>query len=146
MTAWIFRFIENCHKQNNQSRLASSLSVEELHKAEHYWLRFIQHSYFEDEMQALREESSLDSSSPLLSLNPLIDSSDLLRVGGRQQLSKSSHESQHPIILHGKHPLTRLIIRTEHIRLLHAGPTLLAASLARRYHIVGGRKVIRSII
>ena len=145
VTAWIFRFIENCRKQNNQSQFASSLSVEELHKAEHYWLRFIQHSYFEDEMQALREESSLDSSSPLLSLNPLIDSSNLLRVGGRQQLSKSSYESQHPIILHGKHPLTRLIIRTEHIRLLHAGPTLLAASLARRYHIVGGRKVIRSI-
>ena len=38
-------------------------------------------------MQALRERSS---SNPLLSLSPLIDSSDLLQVGGRQQLSKSS--------------------------------------------------------
>ena len=96
-------------------------------------------------MQALRERTSLDSSSPLLSLSPLIDSSDLLQVGGGQQLSKSSYESQHPIILHGKHPLTRLIIRTEHVRLLHAGPTLLAASLACRYHIVGGRRIIRSV-
>ena len=42
------------------------------------------------------------------------------------------------------HPLTRLIIRSEHARLLHAGPTLLAASLTR-YHIIGGRKVIRSV-
>ena len=96
-------------------------------------------------MQALRERSSLESSSPLLSLSPLIDSSGLLQVGGRQQLSKSSYESQHPIILYGKHPLTKLIIRTEHVRLLHAGPTLLAASLACRYHIVGGRRIVRSV-
>ena len=51
----------------------------------------------------------------------------------------------HPALLHGKHPLTHLIIRDEHLRLLHAGPTLLTASLSRRYHIVGGRKTIRSI-
>ena len=30
----------------------------------------------------------------------------------------------HPAILHGKHPLTRLMIHDEHLRLLHAGPTL----------------------
>ena len=119
------------------------LSVGELHKAECYWLQLVQRSHF-GEMQALREQSSLESFSPLLSLSPLIDSSGLLRVGGRQQLSKS-YDSQHPIILHGKHPLTRLIIRTEHVRLLHAGPTLLAASLACRYHIIGGRRIIRSI-
>ncbi len=40
------------------------------------------------------------------SLSPLIDSSNLLRVGVRQQLSRSSPELQHPIILHGKHPLS----------------------------------------
>ena len=38
-----------------------------------------------------------------------------------------------------------MIIRAEHLRLLHVGPTLLTASLSRCYHIVGGRKVIRSI-
>lgn len=38
-----------------------------------------------------------------------------------------------------------MIIHAEHLRLLHAGPTLLTASLSRRYHVVGGRKVIRSV-
>ena len=51
----------------------------------------------------------------------------------------------HPALLHGKHPLTRSIIRDEHLRLLHAGPTLLVASLSRRYHIVGGQRSIRSV-
>ena len=48
-------------------------------------------------------------------------------------------------ILHGKHPITKLIISSEHTRLLHAGPTLVMASLCRHYHIVGCRKAIRSI-
>ena len=56
-----------------------------------------------------------------------------------------SYEVQHPLILHGKHPLARLIIHTEHVRLLHAGPTLLSASLITRYHIVKGRMIIRSV-
>ena len=51
----------------------------------------------------------------------------------------------HPIILIRKHQLTRLMIQTEHLRLLHAGPTLLMSSLCRRYHIIGGKTTVRSI-
>ena len=51
----------------------------------------------------------------------------------------------HPVILSGKHPLTKLIIQAEHLRLLHAGSTLLTSSLNHRYHIFGGRRVVRSI-
>ena len=116
----------------------SHLSISELQKAECYWLKFVQCSHFKEEMQALKRQSPLNSSSSLSPLNPFLDSSGLLRVGGRIQLSKSSYQSQHPVILHGKHPLTSLIILMEHIRLLHAGPSLLTASLCRRYHIVGG--------
>ncbi len=39
----------------------------------------------------------------------------------------------------------RMTISTEHLRLLHAGPTLLGSSLNRRYHIIGGYKIIRSV-
>ena len=41
--------------------------------------------------------------------------------------------------------MTWPIIHTEHLCLLHAGPTLLSASLSQRYHIVGGHSRIRSI-
>ena len=51
----------------------------------------------------------------------------------------------HPAILSGKHTLTKLIIQFEHIRLLHAGVTLLSSSLNGKYHIVGGRKAIRTV-
>ena len=105
----------------------------------------IQDSHFSSEIATLNKKQLLDTSSPLISLHPFLDSSVLLRVGGRQRRSQNSYESKHPLILHGKHPLTSLIIRTEHLRLLHAGPTLLSASLSLRYHIVGGRNVVRLI-
>ena len=56
-----------------------------------------------------------------------------------------SYSQKHPIILHHKHRLTHLIVRSAHLRLLHAGPTLLIASLSSRYHILGCRKLVRSI-
>ena len=137
-------FLKNCCERNNQNRLSSPLSAEELHKAGCYWMGIIQHSHFQNEIPALNKRCPLSSSTLLLFLHPFIDSSNVIRVGGRQQLSKFSYGSRHPIILHGRHPLTRLIIRSEHALLLHAGLTLLAASLTR-YHIIGGRKVIHSV-
>ena len=102
----------------------------------------IQLSHFKEEIQCLKKQCHLNSSSPFLSLNSFMNSSDLLCVSGRQRLATSCYVSLHPIILHRKHLLTKLIIRTEHVRLLHVGPTLLTASLKRLYHIIGGRKII----
>ena len=94
----------------------------------------------------MEKQSPLPHSSYLKALRPFIDTKGLLRVGGRQGMSQSiSYEAQYPLILHGKHPLTHLIVHTEHIRLLHAGPTLLSASLVTRYHLVKGRVIIRSV-
>lgn len=58
--------------------------------------------------------------------------------------SKLSYSKSHPIILHGSHPITKLIVRSEHLCLLHAGPTLLI-SLSQWFHTVGLRKIARSI-
>lgn len=59
--------------------------------------------------------------------------------------SKLPYYTQHPVILHGKHPLTRLLVRSEHLRLLHAGPSLLTSSICRQFYIIGCRKIILSI-
>ena len=106
----------------------------------------VQAAHFGADLMSLQKKQSSQISSSLLSLQPFVDISDVLRVGGRRQLSQTSnYQSKHPAILHGRHPLTHLMIRDEHLRLLHADPTLLTASLSRRYHIIGGRRLIRSV-
>lgn len=55
------------------------------------------------------------------------------------QNARISYTSRHPIILHGQYPIAKLIISSEHSRLLHAGPTLVMASFCHR------RKAVQSI-
>ena len=146
ITAWIMRFAANCKAhQNNAERVVGPLTTAELRRAEDYWILFSQVENFSREIGALRADKSILLSSPLVSLNPFLDSNGMLRVGGRETNSERPYGQQHPLIVHAKHPIAALIIRSEHLRLLHAGPSLLIALLSRRYHLVKGRSLVRSI-
>ena len=81
----------------------------------------------------------------LMSLHPLLDEHGILRVGGRGDHSKLPYTHCHPTTLPKNHTLTKLIVRSEHTCLLHAGPTLVSASLSHQFHIIGFRLVIRPI-
>ena len=150
VSAWIFRFLNNCCPREitgGGSRLhLRHLTVEELSHAENYWWKVLQSEDFPTEMEALKSGRRLGHSSCLFSLNPFLDDCGIMRVSGRQNSSKKPYSSIYPVIIHGRHSLAKLVIRSEHIRLLHAGPTLVHASLSLRIHVVGGRKIIRSII
>ena len=145
VTAWVLRFINNCRVRNKSSRILLSLSAQELASAENYWVRLSQEEHFAEEIQSLKADRALPISSCLLNLRPIMDPSRLLRVGGRLENAQLHYSARHPAILHGKHKVTKLIIHSEHLRLLHAGPTLVTASLSRRYHVIGSRKAVHSI-
>ena len=95
--------------------------------AETYWLSFSQHEMFGEEIEALQKQGEIPCSSMLLPLHPFIDGHGLLRVGGRAKNARLPFDNRHPVILHRKSSLVHLIITTEHVRLLHARPTLLTA-------------------
>ena len=142
VTAWIHRFVHNCRSGD---RVTGPLMVKEIKLSETHFVLAAQEACFTAELSALKSGHDLPTSSCLLPLRPFLDSYGILRVGGRGQNSKQPYHTQHPIILQGKHLLTRLIIRSEHLRLLHAGPLLLTSSLSRWYHIIGCRRIVRSI-
>ncbi len=141
VTAWIFRFVNNCRKSS--ARKLDHISVDEISHAERYWISVAQQSAFAEEL--LQKRSELPSRSRLLALHPVLDAYGLIRVGGRTEHSGLPYSRRHPMILPGSHALTKLIIQTEHLRLLHAGPTLVAAMLSYRFHILGSRRTIRSV-
>lgn len=122
VTAWVFRFINNCcAKMNNKlTNQYSLLFVRELTSAENYWLSIIQKDHFSKEINSIRRDRGLPNNSCLIPLHPFLDPAGLQRVGGRKQNSKLSYASTHPIILQGKHTITRLLFHNEHLRLLHA--------------------------
>ena len=139
VTAWVFRFIAGC--QEKQENGASFLTVEELASAELYWISLVQVDHFSKEIQKLKSDEVVVS---MRSLRPFLDGHGILRVGGRLRNSKMAFSQIHPVVLHRKHPVTKMIVHAEHLRLLHAGHTLMS-SLHQRFHIIGCRHLVRSV-
>ena len=144
VSAWIRRFVNNCRaKREGRVKNIGFLTTKELAAAEEIWVALAQQQEFAEEIDNLK--GGKESGKRLLPLHPFLDQNGLLRVGGRLSLSEQSYTKRHPLILAGRHQLTKLIIRNEHQRLLHAGPTLVMSSLAQRFHIIGARRAVRAI-
>ena len=114
VTAWILRFVRNCRASARRSiELANqhSLTVTELLEAERYWVSLSQQEHFPTEIHLLTNKQPLSKDSCLLPFHPFLDQSGLLQVGGRENNSGLSYSRMHPVILHGKHPITKLLIR-----------------------------------
>ena len=146
VSAWMIR---NCRSRiTNTEQLVHSpfLTMAEVTLVDNYWITLSQSDNFGNEIELVAANKPVCRSGPLLSLSPIMDKASLSRVGGRQNQSSKPYNIIHPIIIHGKHPLTKLTVRSEHLRMMHAGVTLVHASLSRRFHIISGHKVIRCVI
>jgi hypothetical protein len=75
-----------------------------------------------------------------------MDKDGILRVGGRLQQSTLPYQAMHQMILPASHHFTKLLVSAEHIRLLHAGPQLLTASLRENYWIPRLRDLVKTVI
>ncbi|UYV67050.1 hypothetical protein LAZ67_4003762, partial [Cordylochernes scorpioides] len=82
--AWCLRFITNC-RVSLKKREIGTLSKKELENAVIRIIGWIQEDEFGEEMQDLRNTGHASRKSRILQLNPFIDASGMLRVGGRIQ-------------------------------------------------------------
>ena len=112
----MFRFIYNCQLNCPNAILLPYLTVKELSHSERYWIWTCQAADFPVEIDAIQSspDVTLHKGSALKSLHPFIDSSGLLRVGGRISNAEISYATKHLVILHGKNPITQLILESEH--------------------------------
>ncbi|UYV63476.1 hypothetical protein LAZ67_2004175 [Cordylochernes scorpioides] len=145
ITAWIYRFVFNVQCSFNE-RKKGHLSSSQLTSSIHNIIRFIQSSEFQSEFTCCKQKKSLPTKSRLLSLNPFIDKSGLLRVGGRLRYSNLQFDEKHPIILPRDHFITELIVRQCHLDHLHSGLQLTMSALRLRYWIPAGRSLVKKII
>ncbi|UYV66894.1 hypothetical protein LAZ67_4003257 [Cordylochernes scorpioides] len=88
----------------------------------------------------------LPSNSKLLSLNPFIDSSGILRVGGRLRKSNLQFNEKHPIILPHNHFVTELIVQQFHVEHLHSGLQLTLCAIRQKYWIPSSRILVKKLI
>jgi len=94
----------------------------------------------------LMEQQEVASTSSLKTIHPFIDQEGLLSVRGRLQQSTLPYQTMHQMILPSNRHFTKLVVSAEHIRLHHAGPQLLTASLREKYWIPRIRNLVKSVI
>jgi len=95
-------------------------------------VNIVQQISYAPEMRNLMEKQEFARSSSLKTLNTFIDKEGFLLVGGRLQQSTLPYQTIHQMILPKNHHFTNLFVSAEHIRLHHARPQLLIASVRER--------------
>ncbi|XP_076384347.1 uncharacterized protein LOC143262682 [Megalopta genalis] len=146
--AYVLRFCSKSQRTDrvSRSKCQGSPSVTELSSAERTVIRVTQNHHFSVEMRQLGARQPLDRTSSLLSLNPFVDELGIIRVGGRLRNAPIAFSRKHPILIPSSSPLAVLIIRREHLRLLHAGCQQTLASLHANYWIPSGGRITRKVV
>ena len=144
--AYCLRFVH--HKHRIRDPLLThppALSSEELKKAHLKIVQHLQRKAWPDEFQQLSSKQSVLLSSPTAKLNPYLDSSGVIRLGGRLSKSKTlPAEVQHPILL-PKTPLVKSFLLDFHHKHHHPGPSAMEALLYQSYYPVGCRQMVKSV-
>ena len=148
IAAWCQRWIHNtrCPKTGEDRRSGETPTCEELKSAELFIVKEVQRVEFADDIRSIESQKPLPKSSKLSSLSPFVDSTGVLRVGGRLRHAPIPYESRHQCILPSDHHVTRVIVSHEHVSNGHIGPEHILANLRATYWILNGRVVIKGVL
>lgn len=122
-----------------------TIDAQEYKNAEQFWFRHIQNTCLPGVKEALLSGKDLPSSHILSSLNPFVDDSGLVRLGGRLSRSKFPYATKYPIILMD-HYVSRVFVLFMHLRCLHGGLQLTLRQLRQTVWLIRARHIVRSIV
>lgn len=131
---------------NNQKPNSIAFSGQELQHATYMIIKWAQSESFVTEIADLQKNKALTKNSKLLQLTPFLDKDGLLRVGGRLKNTNLPFDNKHPMILSPSHRISHLLIKYEHLRLLHAGCQAVLASLRTNYWILNGKNAVKKVL
>lgn len=143
VVAYCKRFIFNV---SHKDKRTGPLKTVELHEALTNCVIIVQHSAYVEEIQALKATESVPQKSKILPLRPFLHTDGTLRVGGRLQMAALPFDAKHQFILPKEHHFSDLLILYTHLRLLHAGSSLVLSQLRQQFWIPSGKIQVRKII
>ena len=138
--AWWMKLISNLRSKNTHTS-DKHLEVEDVKSAEVRIIKHVQQKHYKDDLKRLQLGQLVKKNSHLRKLNPQLDNTGLLVVGGRLAYSALTHRQKHPIIIPHKSQLAVLIVRDIHQR-CHLGREWIFSLLRRSFWITKARNVI----
>lgn len=141
----ILRILSYCLRPcrlRTSSIQTTMINANEITTALQALIYYVQQNNFKDELS--RIVKGVPCSKSLRRLDPFVDDTGLIRVGGRLKNAELPYAHKHPLLLPSNHRFTELLIDHHHVQLKHPGANSLQAMLQREFWILSARKVIRS--
>ena len=139
VTALVLRFIHNLKAKirgNNDNILSDELTTAEIEDAECLWIKAVKAHLKEDKkFPQLKNQLGLFE-----------DPQGIIRCRGRIGNSGLRFETKFPALLVGHHPLTMLIIKQAHDRVLHNGLKSTLNEFRAKFWLTRARQRIRNVI
>lgn len=118
-----------------------------LRAAELLLIHVIQHESFLDEIIALKSGQTVLKTSPIYDLDPYLDDTGLLRIGGRLRRSNLTTQEKNPIIIPKKSHVATLLIDHFHKEVKHQGRLFTEGAIrSAGYWIIGCRRQVNSYL
>ncbi|XP_073949057.1 uncharacterized protein [Choristoneura fumiferana] len=118
-----------------------------MERAELLVLRQAQAESFGGDIATLRAGKCLPRESRLLTLSPYLDDDGVLRVGGRIDAALDVPlETRRPVILDGKHPTARLLVKHYHIKAAHGNQEAVVNDVKQRYWVIRLRPTVKNVV
>ncbi|XP_065903771.1 uncharacterized protein [Dysidea avara] len=135
VTAYVLRFVEILKSKIGRRQMVecSEVSSAEIAEAESRWLLTAQHELITDKAFPMWKRK----------FGLYLDDKQLWRCGGRLENADLPMTTRHPVLLPKHHPLTVLVIKEAHERIMHNG---VKKTLRSRYWTVQGRQVVHQVL
>ncbi|XP_058811010.1 uncharacterized protein LOC131675893 [Topomyia yanbarensis] len=173
--ACVYRFVSNCRRKiegrpietlkatKSQAKYLKKvdwmmerkpLKQEEYEKAEYYLFKAAQSEVYEDELKVLlhnREHPvdrwlTVETSSPLYKLAPLVDNKGMVRMEGRTKNAEFlPFDLRFPIILQKEHPLTAKLVQHYREKFGHGYRETVKNELKQRFYVHGIGGVVQKV-
>jgi hypothetical protein len=146
--AWVLRYLKKL-KTKGKFPTINELTFAELLDAENLIFQSVQNDKYKNELESLKQNRSISSSSNLKNLPIFLSTDKLIRLRGRlNNLSDEdmSIDSKNPIILDKDHPITYLLIYYYHSKNCHIGTETVICNIRQKFWITKCRNTVKKII
>lgn len=141
----LLRVVAYCFRVLPRNKHSGPLNAEEINKVEIRIIKMLQAERFPNEIKGLKDKISTIKGK-FANLSPFLDDNDLIRVGGRLQMSSLTFGQKHPILIPNCHRLTDHIIREIHETHHHTGIQTTLYLLRQKFWLPDGRNQVRKIV
>lgn len=143
---YVFRFFYKSHRSQTYTQYSSiTLTHDEVTFVKN---RLLTLTVYNEEYNCLLNSQPISNKSSLKTLNPFLDSDEIMRVNGRLSQSSLPYNERFPKILPGNSRLCQLYLANLHLLLLHSECNQMCRMIQTKFYIsrlkVRVKKIIRN--